>query len=198
MAIVDCGVGNLFSIRCALGKVGLDASIFSSSQSLEDVDAIVLPGVGNFSAGSRNLSALRHSIARSVEEGVPLLGICLGMQLLFEKSEESLGKGLGLIRGRVLRLPRHVKTPHMGWNTLRLLRPDEILDGTSQSEYFYFVHSYYPSPVHSDVVVAETEYGLSFASVVAKGGIYGAQFHPEKSGKPGERVLRNFARIIKR
>lgn len=197
-AIIDCGVGNLFSLSCALGKVGLDANIFSASQNLRDADALVLPGVGNFRAGSRNLRILRQDIVRLVEGGVALLGVCLGMQLLFEESEESPGEGLGLIRGRVLKLPRRVKTPHMGWNTLRFIKAGELIDGIDEKDFFYFVHSYYPSPVERDVVAAETEYGLSFASIIAKGNVHGTQFHPEKSGKPGEQVLRNFARFIKR
>lgn len=161
------------------------------------MDAIVLPGVGNFKAGSRNLRFLRSEIFRLVEAGVPLFGICLGMQLLFQDSEEGPGSGLRLLKGRVLRLPKHVKTPHMGWNTLKISKPCDLLDGIDEGDY-YFVHSYYASPTNRDIIVAKTDYGLSFASVVAKGNIYGAQFHPEKSGKPGERILRNFAEIVKK
>ncbi|MFB0551286.1 MAG: imidazole glycerol phosphate synthase subunit HisH [Nitrososphaeria archaeon] len=197
-AILDCGVGNLFSISCALQNVGLDTKIISSSRGLRNADAIVLPGVGNFKAGSRNLQILRHHIVTLVETGVPLLGVCLGMQLLFEKSQESLGDGLSLLEGRVLRLPGSVKTPHMGWNTLEVFKPDGILDGVDGDDHFYFVHSYYADPEDKEVVVAETDYGLSFASVIARDNVYGTQFHPEKSGRPGELVLRNFAEIVKR
>lgn len=198
MAVVDCGAGNLFSVEWALRKLGLEASVLSTGSSLRDVDAIVLPGVGNFGVASRSLRQLRTDIVRRVEEGIPLLGVCLGMQILFEASEEAPGEGLGLLRGKVLRMPGHVKTPHMGWNTLRISRSSEILDGVDEGDYFYFVHSYYAWPVKRDIVVAETDYGLSFASVVGEANIYGTQFHPEKSGRPGERVLRNFARIVKR
>jgi glutamine amidotransferase len=125
-----------------------------------------------------------------------MLGICLGMQLLFEESEESPGRGLSLIKGRVLRLPRSVKTPHMGWNTLRILEDNDLICGVGEQDYFYFVHSYYASP-EEEVTVAETSYGVQFASVVAKGNVYGTQFHPEKSGRPGRRVLENFAGIVK-
>jgi glutamine amidotransferase len=198
VAIIDCGVGNLFSISCALRKTGLDVNILSSSHGLKNVDAVVLPGVGNFKAGAQNLQAVRQDIARLVETDVPLFGVCLGMQLLFEESEENPGKGLRFLRGSVLRLPSHIKTPHMGWNTLRVSKPNALLDAWDKNDYFYFVHSYYAKPEEKDIVVAETDYGLSFASVVAKGNVYGTQFHPEKSGKPGELVLRNFAKIIKK
>jgi len=172
--------------------------ILSESRELKDTDAIVLPGVGNFKAGSRNLQVLRQDILRLVESGVPLFGVCLGMQLLFEESEENPGEGLSLLKGKVLKLPTHVKTPHMGWNTLRVSKPNDLLDGANEEDYYYFVHSYYAAPTDKNIIVAETDYGLSFASVVAKGNVYGTQFHPEKSGKPGERVLRNFARIVKK
>jgi len=197
IAIIDYGIGNLFSIRCTLQKVGLDAAIVSKPRDLKGYDGIVLPGVGNFRSGARNLRSLRMDIARLVDGGVPILGICLGMQLLFEESEESPGEGLSLIKGKVLRLPENVKAPHMGWNTLRILDDNELLNGISGEDYFYFVHSYYASPSEK-VIVAETEYGISFASVVAKKNIFGTQFHPEKSGKPGRKVLRNFAGIVKR
>ena len=198
VAVIDYGIGNLFSIRCALQKTGLDADIVSKPRALDEYDGIVLPGVGNFKSGAQNLYSLRRGIARLVDEGIPILGICLGMQLLFEESEESPGEGLSLLRGRVLRLPRDVKTPHMGWNNLRILADNELLNGIGGKDYFYFVHSYYASPSEREVVVAETEYGVSFASVVAEKNIYGTQFHPEKSGKPGRRVLQNFAGIVKR
>jgi glutamine amidotransferase len=176
----------------------LETNIVSGLRSLENVDAVVLPGVGNFKAGSQNIQVMKDEIAELVGRGVLLLGICLGMQLLFESSEESRGEGLGILKGKVVRLPLTTKIPHMGWNTLKVLRPNGLLDGISDNDFFYFVHSYYGNPVDRNVVVAETDYGLSFASVVACGNVWGTQFHPEKSGKPGEVVLRNFAEIIKK
>jgi len=196
--VIDYGAGNLFSIRWALERLGLDADISSNPGGLRDADAIVLPGVGNFTAASRNIGRLKPEVGRLVEEGVPLFGVCLGLQLLFHASEEGPGEGLGLLRGEVLRMPGHVKTPHMGWNTLRLTRHSEILDGVDAGDHFYFVHSYYARPEDVQIVVAETDYGLRFPSVVAAGNIYGTQFHPEKSGEPGGRILRNFARAVKR
>ncbi len=175
----------------------LDPVVTSRYQDLKHVDAIVIPGVGNFKAAIQSLDHLRSEITKMVEGGIPLLGICLGMQLLFDTSEESPGKGLGFLKGNVMRLPRTVKTPHMGWNTIRIPRPNQLVEGITEKDYFYFVHSYYPSPAHSSLVIAETEYGLSFASIVANKDIYGAQFHPEKSGKAGEQILSNFASIVK-
>lgn len=198
MAIVDCGIGNLFSIECALKRLGVDAFVFPSSRRLQDLDAIVLPGVGNFAVASESVQFLRPEIAELVDGGTPVLGICLGMQLLFETSEEGSGSGLGLLEGKVLRLPKHVRIPHMGWNTLRIRRCNELVDGVDDQDYFYFVHGYYANPTRKQVVVAETDYGLDFASVVAEKNIHGIQCHPEKSGKPGERILRNFVNIIKR
>jgi glutamine amidotransferase len=175
----------------------LDANLVEKPADLKDFDAVVLPGVGNFRAGSQTIRAMKGRISELAEGGVPLLGVCLGMQLLFESSEESQGEGLGMLKGKVVSLPSSAKIPHMGWNTLKVLRQSSLLEGVSGDDYFYFVHSYYGSPTDRNVVVAETDYGLSFASVVAKGNVWGTQFHPEKSGKPGETVLRNFARIVK-
>jgi len=122
----------------------------------------------------------------------------LGMHLLFEKSREAPGRGLGLLRGETVRLPKDVKTPHIGWNNLHMILDNELLNGIDEKDYFYFVHGYYAKPENTNIVVAETEYGVRFPSVIAKRNIYGTQFHPEKSGKPGRRVLMNFAEIIRR
>jgi glutamine amidotransferase len=167
-------------------------------QDLRNTDAIVLPGVGNFKAGLQNLRMFRQDLLGLVGAGVSLLGVCLGMQLLFERSQESSGDGLGLLKGRVLRLPGSVKTPHMGWNTLRVSKPEGILEGVDEDDHFYFVHSYYADPKDRKTVAAETDYGVSFVSVIAQKNVVGTQFHPEKSGKPGELVLRNFATIVRR
>jgi len=197
VVVLDYGVGNLFSIKRSLQKIGLNVEVTSSIKGYE-YDGIVLPGVGNFKAGVKNLSPLREDIIRLTSSGVPLLGICLGMQLLFEESQESSGGGLALLKGKIIRLPKDVKTPHMGWNNLHIISDNEILDGIDERDYFYFVHSYYVSPADRSVIVAETEYGIRFASVIAEGNIYGTQFHPEKSGKSGYRILRNFMMIMKR
>ena len=129
MAILDYGVGNLFSLECALKKVGLNPSIISSPLRWKPVDALILPGVGNFAAASRNLEPLKPEVLDAVGEGVPLLGICLGMQLLFAESEESKGRGLSLFQGKVVKLPKSVKVPHMGWNTLSMVKQSDLLEG---------------------------------------------------------------------
>ena len=197
VAVLDYGIGNLFSIKRSLQKIGLNVEVTSSIKGYE-YDGIVLPGVGNFKAGAKNLGPLREDIIRLTSNGVPLLGICLGMQLLFEESQESDGGGLALLRGKIIRLPEDVKTPHMGWNNLHIIADNEILDGIDEKDYFYFVHSYYARPADKSVIVAETEYGIQFTSVIAEGNIYGTQFHPEKSGRSGCRILRNFMMIMKR
>jgi len=198
VAILDYGVGNLFSLECALKKVGLNTVIISSPSQWKPVDALVLPGVGNFAAASQNLKPLKPEILNTVEEGVPLLGICLGMQLLFAESEESEGRGLSLFQGKNVRLPKFVKVPHMGWNTLSRVKQSDLLEGLQEEAFVYFVHSYYPNPLNEDIIVAKTTYGVPFASAITKKSLYGTQFHPEKSGETGTVILENFARIVKR
>lgn len=196
--IFDYGAGNLLSLKTALEKVGLSVTIGSTSADLADADAIALPGVGSFTASLEKLATVKATLERKVEEGPPLLGICLGMQLFFESSEEGPGDGLGFFQGKVMQLPRTVKVPHMGWNTLHIARPNELFDGIAEGAYVYFVHSLYPNPADKSIVIAETEYGSTFASAVAKGNIYGTQFHPEKSGDIGLQILKNFAKIVTR
>lgn len=157
-----------------------------------------MPGVGSFSAASQNLEPFKSKIIELAEGCVPLLGVCLGMQLIFAESEEGKGSGLSLFPGRVVRLPSSVKIPHMGWNTLHVVRQNELLDDVREESFVYFVHSYYSVPLNQEVIVAETTYEVTFASVIAEHDVYGTQFHPEKSGETGLTLLRNFAKIAKR
>jgi len=196
--IFDYGAGNLLSLKTALEKVGLSVTIGSTSADLADADAIALPGVGSFTASLEKLATVKGIIEHKVSEGTPLLGICLGMQLFFESSEEGPGDGLGFFQGKVIQLPRTVKVPHMGWNTLHISRLNELFDGIAEGTYVYFVHSLYPNPTDKSIIITETEYGSTFASAVAKGNIYGTQFHPEKSGNTGLQILKNFAKIVTR
>lgn len=196
--IFDYGAGNLLSLKTALEKVGLSVTIGSTSADLADADAIALPGVGSFTASLEKLATVKGIIEHKVSEGTPLLGICLGMQLFFESSEEGPGDGLGFFQGKVIQLPRTVKVPHMGWNTLHIARLNELFDGIAEGTYVYFVHSLYPNPTDKNIIITETEYGSTFASAVAKGNIYGTQFHPEKSGNTGLQILKNFAKIVTR
>jgi len=185
-------------LKRALEKVGFNSIIRSSPSQLKEADAIVLPGVGNFSAALKNLGPLREEIRERVRGGIPVLGICLGMQLFFPESEEGEGIGLALCQGKNVLLPSFVKVPHMGWNTLRIVRQNELLEDIQNESYVYFVHSCYPVPMDKDIICAETTYGITFASATAKQNVYGTQFHPEKSDAVGLRVLRNFVRIVKR
>jgi glutamine amidotransferase len=196
--IFDYGVGNLLSLKCALQKVGLSTKIGSSTQQLKKADAIALPGVGNFSAAATKLDAVKEQLIDAVESGTPVFGICLGLQLFFQDSEEGAGKGLALFEGKTIRLPNTVKVPQMGWNTLRIVKQNEIFEGVDDESYVYFVHSLYPVPVDKEIICAETDYGITFTSVIARKNVYGTQFHPEKSGDVGLKILRNFAKIVAR
>jgi glutamine amidotransferase len=196
--IFDYGVGNLLSLKTALEKAGLDTSIGTSAQELAKADAIALPGVGNFSAAATKLDAIKETLINKVEDGTPLIGICLGLQLFFEESEEGPGNGLSLFKGKTVRLPDTVKVPHMGWNTLNIIKQNELFDGVKEGSYVYFVHSLYPVPVDKTIVCTQTEYGTTFTSTVASKNVYGTQFHPEKSGDIGLKILKNFAKIVVR
>jgi glutamine amidotransferase len=196
--IFDYGVGNLLSLKCALEKVGLNTKIGVSAQQLKKADAIALPGVGSFSAAINKLDAVKEELLAAVESGTPLLGICLGLQLYFPESEEGPGKGLALFEGKNVRLKGAVKVPHMGWNTLRLVKQNEFFEGVEDESYVYFVHSLYPVPTDKAIVATETEYGATFTSAIASKNVFGTQFHPEKSGDIGLKILENFANIVKR
>jgi glutamine amidotransferase len=198
VVIFDYGVGNLLSLKCALEKVGLNAKISVSAQQLSKADAIALPGVGNFSAAVTKIGAVKEQLVYAVESGTPLLGICIGLQLFFQESDEGPGEGLALFEGKNVRLAGSVKVPHMGWNTLHIVKQDEIFEGVDNESYVYFVHSLYPVPADKEIVCAETEYGTTFTSAIASKNVYGTQFHPEKSGDVGLKILDNFAKIVRR
>ncbi len=196
--IFDYGVGNLLSLKTALEKAGFSVTIGTTQADLADADAIALPGVGSFTAALDRLDTVKETLQKKVSEGTPIMGICLGMQLYFESSEEGPGEGLSFFQGRVQQLPRTVKVPHMGWNTLNIAQQNPLFDGIADGTYVYFVHSLYPEPKDQNIVVAKTEYGTTFTSAVAKGNIYGTQFHPEKSGDVGLKILKNFQKIVVR
>jgi glutamine amidotransferase len=198
VVIFDYGVGNLLSLKCALEKVGVEAKISVFPKHLENADAIALPGVGNFSAAISRLDTVKDALLEAVEGGTPLIGICLGFQLFFQQSEEGPGAGLDLFNGKNIKLKGSVKVPHMGWNTLRITKQNELFEGIGDGSYVYFVHSHYPVPADERIVATETEYGVTFTSAVASGSVYGTQFHPEKSGDIGLKILSNFAKIIRR
>jgi imidazole glycerol-phosphate synthase subunit HisH len=196
--IFDYGVGNLLSLKTALENVGLETAIGTSSKDLANADAVALPGVGAFTPAAKKLDAVKETLKSKVDSGTPLIGICLGLQLFFEESEEGPGNGLMLFKGKTVQLPRTVKVPHMGWNTLNIVRQNELFDGVAEGSYVYFVHSLYPVPADKSIVVTQTEYGTTFTSAVACKNIYGTQFHPEKSGDLGLKILKNFAKAVVR
>jgi glutamine amidotransferase len=199
IAIIDYGMGNLFSIYNGLKKVYDYPMLITDDEiaSLGTADGVIVPGVGAFDDGIQNLKPFSEELLNIVESGVPVLGICIGMQILFEESEEGKEKGWGLIPGKVIRLPANVRVPHMGWNNLHLHRHSELLEGITEADYFYFVHSYYCMPRDEGSIVASVEYGAQLAAVVNKNNIYGVQFHPEKSSKKGLQILSNFVRMCK-
>ncbi|MEM1994452.1 MAG: imidazole glycerol phosphate synthase subunit HisH [Nitrososphaerales archaeon] len=198
IALLDYGVGNLYSISCALNRLNADVKIVSKVKEGLGYDALILPGVGNFTPVAERLGEEREVICNYINSGRPLLGICLGLQILFDESEEGEGKGLNIIPGRVLKLPNSVKIPHIGWNKLSVVRSHEFVDGIPEGAWVYFVHSYYPSPNDVDVRLAETEYGIRFPSIVGRGALVGTQFHPEKSAETGRLLLKNFIKMVRR
>jgi glutamine amidotransferase len=194
IALVDYGAGNLRSAARALARAGGDPVVVTEPRGLRDAGAIVVPGVGAFAPAMRRLASagLVGPLRAAAAGGVPLIGICLGMQLLFERSDEGASEpGLGLLRGSVRRLPAGVKVPHMGWNTLEPVVSSPLFDGLAPRCHAYFVHSYIVAPDDPQVVVAETEYGTRFPAVVRWDRIWGLQFHPEKSSRVGARLLEN-------
>jgi len=199
VAVVNYGVGNLRSIRKGLEKSGAQVQITHKSADLRDADAIVLPGVGAFAPAVKNMAPISDVVAEAMNDGKPILGVCLGLQLLFTQSSEGESiRGLDFISGDVVRLPESVKTPQMGWNTIDFAKSHPLLDGVKDHSYVYFVHSYYPQPTDPDVIVTTTEYGVRFPSMVAKKNLFATQFHPEKSSKTGLIMLKNSVRIVKR
>lgn len=194
IALIDYGAGNLTSVRKGLAAVKADVFTPAAATDLERAAGIVIPGVGHFGATRALDAAWRAAILAAIERRVPVLGICLGMQYLFEGSDEAPdAPGLGLIKGRCRVLPPTVKVPHVGWNALSIRQRSRLLTGIADSTQVYFTHSYAP-PI-TRAAVATTEHGARFASVVEQGNLYGAQFHPEKSGDAGLRLLRSFLQI---
>ena len=201
IAIVDYGMGNLRSVQKGFERVGFEAVVTGDPKMVRDAHAVVLPGVGAFGAAMERLkkSGLLEEIVRAIKTGKPYLGICLGLQLLFTESEEGgRYEGMDLIKGKVVRFKGNLKVPHMGWNRIRIVKPNPLLEGIPDGAYFYFVHSYYVVPEDFSVVAATTEYGVEFASMVWRDNLFATQFHPEKSQKLGLRMLENFGKLAGR
>lgn len=200
IAIIDYGMGNLASVQNAFSKMGFPTIITSRPEELLQADKVVLPGVGAFGDAIYNLRCrgIDQTIYELVQRQTPLLGICLGLQLLFTESEENgLHRGLNIIPGRVrrFRLPADYKVPQIGWNSVQVQPSSRMLAGIPSGSFFYFVHSYYVVPEDETVVAARTDYGVNFVSAIEQGSIMAAQFHPEKSSRLGLQILKNFGEM---
>ncbi len=197
IAIVDYGAGNLMSVQNSLDFLGYDNKVASEPETIKEASGVVLPGVGAFPDAMQALerSGLLDAVVKSANEK-PLLGICLGMQMLFEESDEVRNcRGLGLLSGKIRRIKTTLKLPQIGWNSLRIMRPNKMTDGIKNGEYVYFVHSYMAEPEEGNDLACVTDYGTEVPAMVAKGNIFGCQFHPEKSGGIGLKMLKNFAEL---
>ena len=194
IAIVDYPAGNLASVKKAFDHLGYEAAVTSDPGVISRADKIVLPGVGNFEATTALAGILQDAVVRAIDQQVPLLGICLGMQWMFESSQEAPQlRGLGLFAGECEKFPAAVKSPHVGWNQLQVAGTSRLLRGLPQDSFVYFTHSYRAPVV--EATVGRCEYGGAFSAVVERGQLFGVQFHPEKSGTAGLQLLRNFCEL---
>ena len=200
IVVIDYGMGNLRSVQRGIDAVGSPTRIITEKDGLRGADAIILPGVGAFRDAIANLAPFKQGICDAAESGVPLLGICLGLQLLFTQSTEGgLYPGLDIISGTIQSFPIGRKIPQIGWNTLTIVDAENpLVCDVPEGSYVYFVHSYYAQMKRKEEVVAMTRYGIDFPSIISRRNIFATQFHPEKSGKTGLRILKNFVDIVKR
>ena len=199
VAIFDYGAGNIFSLKTSLEKNGAAVDIITSFDQVKDFAGVLLPGVGNFDPAIRSIRDYSATQFKDfIQDKIPVLGICLGMEMFFAKSEEGKEKGLDVLNGEVVLLPKEMKIPHMGWNSLQIKKESKILNGVDDGAWVYFVHSYRAKPLDEEIVVADADYGISVPAVVEKGIYFGTQFHPEKSGKVGSLMIKNFLRECKK
>lgn len=201
IAVVDYGMGNLRSVQKALENIGLDAVITSNPSDLDRAKAIVVPGVGAFGDAIHNLErlGLKDKIIENIEKGKPYLGICLGLQILFEYGYEfGEHQGLGVVQGAVVRFDERldIKIPHMGWNQIHKNKDSKMFKDIKEDEFFYFVHSYYAKPDNPEIVATTTDYGINFCSAIEYENIWAVQFHPEKSQQAGLKLLSNFKKFV--
>lgn len=198
VAIFDYGAGNIFSLKVALEKLGAAVTVITNFDGVNNHDGLLLPGVGNFDPAIRSVSYSKTKFTDYVKDTTPVLGICLGMEMFFERSEEGKETGLAVMEGDVVILPNKFKIPHMGWNSLNIKKQNPLLEGVPDSPWVYFVHSYRVKPKDHDIIVADADYGIEVPAVVNKKNLFGTQFHPEKSGKVGAVMLKNFLRECKK
>ena len=199
IAIIDYGRGNLRSVQKGMERFGHRVQVSSDPDEIAGAEGIILPGVGAFADAMQQLRerGLVEPLLSSIAAGKPFLGICLGMQVLFEHGEEhGVHSGLGVLAGRVVKLPPGLKVPHMGWNQLNIKQESALLRGIPQNAECYFVHSYYVETVETEIILASSDYGLEFPAVVGRKNVFGAQFHPEKSSELGLKILDNFGGMV--
>lgn len=196
IALIDYNMGNLLSVSKALESVGGDLRLVDRAEELKSFDALVVPGVGNFGDGMEHLRSrgFEPAILEAIAAGKPVMGICLGMQMMLESSEEAPGvSGLGVFKGKVVRFPEcNEKVPHMGWNSVKKRHTNSMMAGIPDDSYFYFVHSYYAAPENKACIVGSSDYIVDFAAIVGNDNVFATQFHPEKSQKYGLKMLENF------
>ena len=199
LAIFDYGAGNIFSLKNSLEKTGAAVDVITNFDKPNIYSGLLLPGVGNFDPAIKSIcKSSKTDFINYVKDNTPVLGICLGMEMFFEKSEGGNEKGLGVINGDVIILPPSMKVPHMGWNNLEIKKSGKILEGVKDNTWVYFVHSYRVNPTNNDIITAESDYGIKVPAVVEQGNFFGTQFHPEKSGKVGKIMIQNFLDVCKK
>jgi len=198
VAIFDYGAGNIFSLKSSLEKNGAQVNIITDLDKINGYSGLLLPGVGNFDPAIKSLSSSKVAFEDLAKNHIPVLGICLGMEMFFEKSEEGKLDGLGMLEGEVVILPNKFKIPHMGWNDLQVTKPSVLLEGIKDGSWVYFVHSYRIKPKSEEIVKADSDYGIKVPAVIEHGTLFGTQFHPEKSGKIGSDMIKNFLRTCKK
>jgi len=198
VAIFDYGAGNIFSLKTTLEKVGATVDVITNFDKPNDYSGLLLPGVGNFDPAINSIRNFSKTQFLDYVGNVPVLGICLGMEMFFEKSEEGKEKGLGVMDGEVIILPNTMKVPHMGWNDLEIKNPGILLEGVDDGSWVYFVHSYRVKPNSNDIITAESDYGIKVPAVVEQNNFFGTQFHPEKSSSVGKIMIKNFLEVCKK
>jgi len=198
VAIFDYGAGNIFSLKNSLEKIGATVDVITTFDDPNTYSGLLLPGVGNFDPAMNSIRSFSKTQFQEYVGNMPVLGICLGMEMFFEKSEEGKEQGLNVIDGEVIILPPSMKVPHMGWNNLEIKKPGKILEGVKDGSWAYFVHSYRVKPNSNDVITAESDYGIKVPAVVEYDNFFGTQFHPEKSSTVGKIMLENFLKECKK
>jgi len=198
VAIFDYGAGNIFSLKTSLEKVGATVDVITNFDKPNEYSGLLLPGVGNFDPAINSIRNFSKTQFLDYVGSTPVLGICLGMEMYFEKSEEGIEKGLGVMDGEVVILPNTMKVPHMGWNDLEIKKPGKLLEGVEDGSWVYFVHSYRVKPNSNDIITAESDYGIKVPAVVEQDNFFGTQFHPEKSSSVGKIMIKNFLDVCKK